>query len=324
MSRRSRPPGGFTLIEILVVILIVAILLGILIMAVQNSRETANRIVCTNNMKQIALALANYQSQHGAYPPAYIAKHPNGNIEQGTNWGWAAMTLHHLDYKNIYNSINFQLKVYDIQSYTSRRASISSFICPSAGDIEPVEVLNWFTRAPYIDDLAASSYVSSAGNRSLHRSPISHDWFWRTRNSAETGVMYRNSNIKPSSIKDGLSSTLLLGERLPSLSGSSWVGSLPIGIYGICTGSATTNQECVSANVLVLGHAGPENDNGSPAWVDRPNYRASGADGYSSNHQNGCVFALADGSVRFIKNNISPMVFGALASISGGELVGEY
>ena len=111
--RRRRP--AFTLIELLVVISIIAVLIALLLPAVQAAREAARRAQCVNNLKQIGLALFNYENSIGAFPPGYIDYQNNPiytpDLDMGPGWGWAAMLLPFLEQQPLYNSINFSLGI---------------------------------------------------------------------------------------------------------------------------------------------------------------------------------------------------------------------
>jgi len=140
----GRRPIGFTLIELLVVIAIIAVLIALLLPAVQSAREAARRAQCTNNLKQLGLAVANYESSTGAYPQCYATLAPgdisNQNCEAGDsgwgNWSPHALILPYMDGGPIYNSLNFSISAADNLDLGIQASGIgtrvNSFLCPSS------------------------------------------------------------------------------------------------------------------------------------------------------------------------------------------------
>jgi prepilin-type N-terminal cleavage/methylation domain-containing protein len=131
MKPRS-PRLGFTLIELLVVIAIIGILIALLLPAVQKVREAANRIKCTNNLKQIGLALHNYHDSMQSFPPAYIDGNTDPTTDAafdlGPGWGWASVILPYLEQTNIYNQVDFNQTV-GLNSIS--QLTLPIFLCPS-------------------------------------------------------------------------------------------------------------------------------------------------------------------------------------------------
>ncbi len=138
-SRLRRVKSGFTLIELLVVISIIAVLIALLLPAVQSAREAARRSQCVNNLKQIGLAIANYTDLYGTYPPGGITSNGNPWATGANSLNWRAMILPQVEANNAYNSVNFVVNVGDNAAaaaafYTAYSLTFSSFLCPSDGE----------------------------------------------------------------------------------------------------------------------------------------------------------------------------------------------
>jgi prepilin-type N-terminal cleavage/methylation domain-containing protein/prepilin-type processing-associated H-X9-DG protein len=145
---RSTEPRGFTLIELLVVIAIIAVLIALLLPAVQSAREAARRAQCTNNLKQIGIAMHNYHDQFGSYPPGEISQiNPNykgpGTGDPVNSWGtqvselcWRAMILPQMEGNTVYNALNFSISSNEINNgaqFTAYNTVFTSWLCPSDG-----------------------------------------------------------------------------------------------------------------------------------------------------------------------------------------------
>ena len=149
-----------------------------------------------------------------------------------------------------------------------------------------------------VDDMAAGQYIASAGQGEVEELPGSNN-----------GLLFRNSRVAFRDVTDGLSQTLLVGERSRNLADATWVGAVASG--HVCTNPRWPVRDCATSNVMVMANTGPWPDE---PWVNVPNHKDSKADDYWSLHPGGCNFLLGDGSVRFIKETVNPTVFSALAS----------
>jgi prepilin-type N-terminal cleavage/methylation domain-containing protein/prepilin-type processing-associated H-X9-DG protein len=158
-SQLSPNRRGFTLVELLVVIVIIAILIALLLPAVQKARETARRMTCSNNLKQIGLALLQYHDGHGSFPPAAIWGRPNYHLVK-PQWAyhhtWMSMILPQMDQQPLYDMIDPWLRAYD-QPFVAQK--VTAFRCPSDGDFrDPIQTHN----------LSITNYVANEG----------YDWYW--------------------------------------------------------------------------------------------------------------------------------------------------
>jgi prepilin-type N-terminal cleavage/methylation domain-containing protein/prepilin-type processing-associated H-X9-DG protein len=281
--RTSRP--GFTLIELLVVIAIIAILIALLVPAVQKVREAAARSQCQNNLKQIGLACHNFHDAHRRLPPGYAATgaYVDGASDTAPGWGWSAYLLPYLEQDNLFRSIKFNLPVEHPQNAAAARTFLSGFVCPS--DLAPLDafaVPDAFGKK--LAEAGPSSYAACVGGD--ESDAFGEDGY---------GVFYRNSAIRFADIIDGTSYTILVGERAWANANGIWAGAINNGVIlrgkqNPCPGSGASFYP---AAVLVQAHGHLNN-----ATTDTD----GGLDDFSSLHTGGSHFVFGDGSVRFLGN----------------------
>jgi prepilin-type N-terminal cleavage/methylation domain-containing protein len=316
MRRIVRTWRAFTLIELLVVIAIIAILVGLLLPAVQKVREAANLISCKNNLKQIGLAMHNYYDTFGRFPVGYYDPTPwptNGQtpqtLDHGPGWGWGAYLLPFLEQDNLYKQINFNVDVGDPSMVAVRSTFLKIFSCPSDGNLPTTVTISPNALATNVGPpppgngtswvLAASSYVACNGNDGV-------DCFCTP---PHTGAFLRAvKGFHVEDISDGLSNTFFVCDRPSFLSYCSWVGCP--------TGAANPFLQApgnYGAEVtLVMCHAGPTGPNTQGVFD---------ADSTWSPHVTGVPYLFGDGSVHFVANGIDIPTWMALATRAGGEVV---
>jgi len=294
---------GLTLIELLVVIGIIAVLVGLLLPAVQAAREAARKVQCANNLKQIALGMHSYLSAGGTFPPGYISRifgplqqiFPPGVLgdDLGPGWSGHAMILPYLEQKPLYDQINVNLAVDQTANATSIRTALSVFRCPSDGLSQLlVDVPSVHPNGGLLCTMATSNSIMSAGTVR----PTC-----RKCRDAFDGVFGRDLAIGPAEISDGLSQTFGGGER-------AWKWSAAT-IYGVAPFSKildnTRPGKFALGPAYVLGTTFKEGFNiETEALDDAVNEFNTFAESFGSMHPGGAHFWFCDGSVRFIPETI--------------------
>jgi prepilin-type N-terminal cleavage/methylation domain-containing protein len=299
---------GFTLIELLVVIAIIAVLIALLLPAVQQAREAARRSACKNNLKQLALAQHNYESTHGLLSPGYLHKpDPGGSGANHMGFAWGLMSLPFLDQSNLYGRFNYSVAGFDASNLGARETHLSVFVCPSDTYSAGQYVVRDDSATPP-ERYAAASYAAnwgpSSASANLDDTPL-----------LSRGVFYRNSNTKFRDIADGLSNTLCMGERTNGPIRTS---------SGVSHGhSHFEDAWCCAAREIT----DVTDDHGHMVLFEtqyRPNEIDSDDKGLSAPHVGIGQFAMCDGSVRAISENIDAGVYNGLGTAKGGEVIGEF
>jgi prepilin-type N-terminal cleavage/methylation domain-containing protein/prepilin-type processing-associated H-X9-DG protein len=309
---------AFTLIELLVVIAIIAVLIALLLPAVQAAREAARRAQCSNNLKQIGLALHNYHGAIDAFPPGLISRPDSSTGDNtGPGWGWASMILPQLEQAPVFNAINFSLPIEFAANSTARLTRINNFACPSDASFVPQFTVvdsntTNVTLGDSICDVASSNYVGCFGKgdpSSLF--PYSPTDGPPGRDNGE-GLFIRNRSIRIAAITDGTSQTLAVGEKSQNLARATWTGAVTNAAAPITELQAEDGLSPESGDALVVAHTGE---------LEGPNSKPAHADQFWARHPGGAQFAFADGSVRFIKEKRPLPIFQSLATRAGGEVV---
>jgi prepilin-type processing-associated H-X9-DG protein len=309
MHGHRTKPVGFTLVELLVVTGVIAILISLLLPAVQSAREAARRTQCRNNLKQIGIALHNYHDVLRLFPPGYVAGSAD-LTSTSPGWGWGAMLLPYLEQSALYRKLDFRLSLTDPKNATPVAMFLSGFVCPS--DIystSPFTIASDAAGAMPVVQVAPSSYVGCVGNDSSAVDDNTVPW---------NGILYRNSKTRVSDITDGTAYTIVVGERAWCQVNGTWIGAPNTGLIqaGKLNRNAPTTE---TAAFAILGHAhfinglGQDND--------------ANMDDFSSMHPAGAHCLFADGSVRYLQSTFTddpagwPAIVQAMGTRAGGEMI---
>lgn len=327
MPRTSRT--GFTLVELLMVVAIIAVLAGLLLPAVQKVRETASRTKCQFNIGQLALATVHHEQAFGRFPAGYQSASPEG---APTGWGWAVSLLPYLEKENLVRNLSLNKSILDDSNLRYRENRLVLLMCPSdpmsetheielpvppgiPGEALPKGAVNQEPgagadapddpNAPAPDGRAKfsrSHYTAMAGTLATD-SPINN------------GILYRDSRVRADEITDGLANTLLFTEKGSRVGHGIWHGALP----GINIRAPEPR-----------GHEPPMENPGGPypssslvlsttrgiVALDSP---AKPADTLGSHHLNGANVVFADGHVEYLSGVQPEILLAAWATRAGGE-----
>ncbi|WP_339745252.1 DUF1559 domain-containing protein [uncultured Rubinisphaera sp.] len=341
---------AFTLIELLVVIAIIAIMVALLLPAVQQAREAARRSSCKNNLKQIALGLHNYETTHSTLPPGYLwmdgtryttVANPgypiNYNaIDNHMGLSWGTMILPFMEQSALYDSFNFDLPCFDLANRVARETQVSVYLCASDPDSEGefVERDVNFAASSYAGNWGpangrANTPVDATDDVNLDDTPAPNSQPSGASFPACGGILYRNSRTKFRDITDGLSNTLAVGERTNGkiigddgqfVTGAGGGHEIFENAWAAACRDETDAGDDHGHMVLFDTEFGPNR-----ARQDATGTYNYGPDrGVSAPHRGVAQFALCDGSVRGISENIDLGTYRSLSSRQGGEVIGEF
>jgi prepilin-type N-terminal cleavage/methylation domain-containing protein/prepilin-type processing-associated H-X9-DG protein len=337
---------GFTLIELLVVIAIIAVLIALLLPAVQAAREAARRISCTNNLKQIGLALHNYITATEVMPPGRFNSHIAGH---GNCWGAYSQLAPYLDQSPIYNTFNFNLPpdtdVLAVSNSTGFQAFLPTLLCPTDNAPELITVSGV--------QFATHNYNLNTGSGySVLQNPLAPLF------GAANGPFFENSRMTPASFTDGMSNTAAVSEIVRSTSSSTYLSD-PLNVF-LVTGDNKTSGPPISSDAdyaslclslprtttqfqatkgvrwhygapghTLYNHLRPPNDKQPDCRGGLPHSTRSDPlwSWLSQNittrskHPGGVNTLMADGHVQFMKNSVNVIVWQGLGSRNGGEAI---
>jgi prepilin-type N-terminal cleavage/methylation domain-containing protein/prepilin-type processing-associated H-X9-DG protein len=313
--KRSRQ--AFTLIELLVVIAIIAILVGLLLPAVQKVREAASRTQCLNNLKQIGLALHNFHDTNQVFPASGWTQAGPGN-PAGRYVGWRPLTLPYIEQENLQKLYDFNVHWWQGTNPTSGAVPVKTYVCPSVSQRK--EVLSAVAKSPrpamtFTNPIAPTDYEAILGVQPNSINPHVGSTLYNAGN--RFSIMSRNSRTKMTDVTDGTSSTIMVVE----------CGARPLVFRDRTAQAALNNDQGIgwidSEGPFSLDGAKADGTlegcgltNGCTVAMNKKNDNEP----YSF-HSGGGNFLFGDGHVQFVRDSIPLTTLAALCTMNAGEVV---
>lgn len=325
LLRRTR---GFTLVELLVVIAIIGVLIALLLPAVQQAREAARRMQCSNNLKQIGLALHNYHDTHLKFPAAfYRSDDPSLSSRYGPGWGWGTMILPQLEQNSRFEAlpVSSANASDDASILAVSQPLVPAFRCPSVPGGNLNESLPSSSSYPAH---GISTYKAVFGTRNM-QSTYSDDGACgfvagSCPGNYENGFFGPNSQVKMRDITDGTTNTCMIGETPYGITGRKRDGNLVDYRGSVWIG--LTNNGSSSAGSPSVYHMMSTLRGVTASGGKSELYLINGVSIYSfgSFHPGGAMFAMGDASVRFIPETTEHSILNSLGQRNDGEVLGEF
>jgi prepilin-type N-terminal cleavage/methylation domain-containing protein/prepilin-type processing-associated H-X9-DG protein len=317
MSRPSHR-RAFTLIELLVVIAIIAILIGLLLPAVQKVRDAAARIQCQNNLKQLGLALHNFHDTNGVFPASGWTQAGPGN-PAGKFVGWRPLTLPYIEQENLQKLYDFNSNWWEGTNPVAAAVPVKTYQCPSVP--QRMEVLSAVAHPPrpamtFTNPIAPTDYEAIMGVQPASINPHMGSNFYTSGNRFT--VMFRNSRTKMTEVTDGTSNTIMVVE----------CGGRPLVFRNRSAQSGLTNDQGIgwadSEGPFSLDGAASDGSlEGCGAKCALAMNKRNDNEPYSF-HSGGGNFLFADGHIQFIRDSVPLTTLAALCTMNAGEVVGDY
>jgi prepilin-type N-terminal cleavage/methylation domain-containing protein/prepilin-type processing-associated H-X9-DG protein len=283
-TRRTRKRPGFSMLEVMMVIFIISVLLSIVLPALLAGRDSAQRVSCLNNLRQMSLALGNYESHYQVLPPGVVnPTRPIHNRPDNLHISWLIQLMPFMEQMRLAESFDPALPVYAPENNTVRVVGPRTLVCPS--DVRTTRKL------PY----AATSYAACHHDV---EAPIDVD---------NQGVFYLNSSVSHADLIDGSSNTIFVGEKLSDSRDLGWLS----GTRATLRNTGTP----LNAGLAAILADKPISDDDDPDDLR--------VGGFGSFHKGGANFIFGDGSVRFISQTIAPSVYRFLGHRADGEMLEE-